>query len=209
MAKKSSSKRGRESKTLSTRNTPDSLKISSSKQIFATTSKKRKLEPTTTKNFKKLSSKGLLTLHTFIQNTQNQKSSLKSKKVYKNTIPQINKKLYIYDCIEDNDDDSFYREIDNNNLEERGNGCEERDNDYEEKEERGNDCETSDNDYEASDNDCECLEKMRHCQSAFAKDIRLALFKFFPEVPEIKTNAEAKIAEWKKNLHVSEAYDRL
>ncbi|CAG8481422.1 9488_t:CDS:2 [Funneliformis caledonium] len=54
-----------------------------------------------------------------------------------------------------------------------------------------------------------CLEKMRHCQIAIAKDIRLALFKIFPEVPEIKANAGIKIIEWKRNPWVAKAYTSL
>ena len=50
---------------------------------------------------------------------------------------------------------------------------------------------------------------MRHRWSAIAKDIRLAVFKVFPLVPEIKTSAGSKITEWKKNSHVSTAYARL
>ncbi|RIB27497.1 hypothetical protein C2G38_2326909 [Gigaspora rosea] len=50
---------------------------------------------------------------------------------------------------------------------------------------------------------------MRYRQSAFAKDIQLAFFKIFHKVPEIKTNAGAKIAEWKKDPQVSEAYNKL
>jgi len=36
---------------------------------------------------------------------------------------------------------------------------------------------------------------MRHHRSVITKDIQLVLFKVFPEVLEIKTNAGTKIAE--------------
>ena len=50
---------------------------------------------------------------------------------------------------------------------------------------------------------------MRHRWSAIAKNIRLALFKVFPEVPEIKANAGIKIIEWKRNSWVAKVYTSL
>jgi hypothetical protein len=50
---------------------------------------------------------------------------------------------------------------------------------------------------------------MRHRRSAIAKDIRLALFKIFSEVPKIKANAGIKIIEWKRNPWVAKAYTSL
>ncbi|CAG8757736.1 2156_t:CDS:2, partial [Racocetra persica] len=65
-----------------------------------------------------------------------------------------------------------------------------------------------DNHGERSNND-DCQGE-DNCQREKDIDyIQLALFKVFPEVPEIKTNAGTKIAEWKKNPQVSEAYNRL
>ena len=49
---------------------------------------------------------------------------------------------------------------------------------------------------------------MKNRRSSLAKDIRIALFKVF-KIPEIKTNADAKIADWKKNTCVTEAYTNM
>ncbi|KAF0487843.1 hypothetical protein F8M41_022474 [Gigaspora margarita] len=86
MAERSSSKRERKPKPLTSRNTSDSLEIfsqSSFKQTFATLSKKkRKLEPIITSN-EELALKSLLQTSQKLRNMQNR---LKNKKVFKNNI---------------------------------------------------------------------------------------------------------------------------
>src|SRR5437764_15412220 len=49
---------------------------------------------------------------------------------------------------------------------------------------------------------------MRHRRGTISKDVKVILFKVF-KIPEIKTNAGLKIAEWKKNPQVIEAYSNL
>ena len=51
---------------------------------------------------------------------------------------------------------------------------------------------------------------MCHHRSALAKDIWEAMFKICFKVPKIKASAgSSKIADWKKNPYVAEAYDSL
>ena len=49
---------------------------------------------------------------------------------------------------------------------------------------------------------------MRHCRDTISKDVKTALFKVC-KVPEIKSNAGSKIAEWKATSQVIEAYSNL
>ena len=49
---------------------------------------------------------------------------------------------------------------------------------------------------------------MHHHRGAISKDVKTALFKVC-NIPEIKTNAGPKIAEWKKNIQVIDAYSDL
>ncbi|CAG8741063.1 2965_t:CDS:2, partial [Funneliformis mosseae] len=47
-----------------------------------------------------------------------------------------------------------------------------------------------------------------YIEIAITKDIWLVLFKVFPKVLKIKTNAGTKIAEWKKYPQISDAYKK-